>query len=117
MKINVRLFFLVVLVAVVLLFLNVSYAAGWILGVLVMFVLNRSRPKFYDNLMSREKLSLLLYISYVVFTVGLIAIPALIAFMFPNVVNPYMVFAAYFSERGRKFVAGLFEKKETMSEI
>ena len=94
-------------------FFNLSIGFGWTIGHLVMAGLTFTRAVFYDMLLSMEKFSMAKYFSYIIFTVGMIALPLGVSFIYPNILNPYAIFVAYFLDRALHFVFNLFTKEET----
>ncbi len=95
------------------LFFNFAVGLGWILGHVVMILLVISRNRFYSLILDTTKFSMTKYGSYIIYTVGLIAVPLLGAFYFQDILNPFAIFAAYFADRAVHFIFNLFMKEET----
>ncbi|MEG0327126.1 MAG: hypothetical protein RR565_02755 [Erysipelothrix sp.] len=86
-------------------------ALGWLLGWSCLLVLGYFREKFYTVLLSGENFSVKKYVSYIVFVFIILWIPLLLAFMFPQVINPYAIAGAYITDRFLLFVTGIFKKE------
>lgn len=95
------------------LFFNTSIGLGWTVGHCVMSTLALARERFYDILLSNTEFSMAQYAAYIVFTIGLLSVPLGISFFFSEIINPYAIFAAYFIDRSLHFILNLFVKEET----
>lgn len=94
-------------------FLNTSIGLGWIVGHVVMVLLVLSRERFYDLMLDGSNFSMAKFISYIVYTIVLLAGPLAVSFFFQSILNPFAIFAAYFTDRAVHFVYNLFMKEET----
>ncbi len=93
--------------------LNSSIGLAWTLGHVVMILLVFSRERFYGILLDTSKFSVSKYISYIVFTIALLAVPLGLSFLFQDILNPFALFTAYFTDRAVHFIFNLFMKEET----
>lgn len=107
-----RIYILLALLGIPFLIWNMPIAIGWIIGHGVMFLLVIARTLFYDNVLNSPEFKMGKYISYVLFTVVLIAGPLLFSFFFREWVEPLAVFAAYFLDRSLTFITNLFSKEK-----
>lgn len=72
-----------------------------------------SREKYYNLLFTQDKFSGFKFGAYILYTIGLIALPLGAAILFPVYINAYAVFAAYFTDRTVHFIYNIFVKEET----
>lgn len=93
-------------------FWRITIALGWVVGQTVMIVLTSAREAFYGKVLDSEKFNIRQYLSYVLFTIILIAGPLLFSFFFRSIVEPLAIFASYFLDRMLTFVINLFSKEK-----
>lgn len=101
------------LLGIPVMFFNLAVGLGWVLGHAVMILLVISRERFYSLLLDTSKFSMFKFGSYIIYTVGLIALPLAVSFYFQHIINPFAIFAAYFVDRAVHFIFNLFMKEET----
>ncbi len=92
--------------------LGFSYSLGWFLGSLALFVLSKARERFYALVLSKEKTySKGLYAQYVIFIFVVLWTAPILAFIFPDKINPYTLIATYFIDRFLLFAGNIFKKE------
>ncbi|CAM3601534.1 hypothetical protein ERUR111494_02225 [Erysipelothrix urinaevulpis] len=97
--------------AVILFILNHTYGLAWIVGWSSLIVLSYFREKYYSIILTEASFSVGKYIAYIVFVFVILWIPPVLAFMFPTVLNPYVLVSAYFIDRFILFVGRAFKKE------
>lgn len=107
-----NIYIILALLGIPVIFMNLPIGLGWAIGHLVMAVLDIARNAFYDKLLSQSQFKMSLYFSYIIFTIGLIALPLIFSFFFREIMEPLAIFAAYFTDRILTFVVNLFKKEE-----
>lgn len=111
------LFFIVgIVVSIVLLFIDTTYAFGILLALGALFVLTFLRSAFYKQIMGVEKLNPRLFISYTLIVFLLMSIPLGLAVFFPDVINPFFVAGTIFLDRIYNFIVKtLWPSKEELN--
>lgn len=92
-------------------FIDTSWGLGWVLGSLVMFLLNTFREPILDRIIDFKNIKISYYILYLLAVMLLIALPLLLAFWIPDIINPLWVFVAYFTSRILDFITRSRVKK------
>lgn len=88
-----------------------SFALAWLIGWTSLFVLAYFRERYYSIILSEETFSVGKYISYIVFVFIVLWIAPIVAFIFPNVINPFVLISTYFIDRFILFVGRAFKKE------
>ncbi|MDN6730876.1 MAG: hypothetical protein L0L39_01710 [Atopostipes suicloacalis] len=107
-----RFSFTVFLLGLTSFFFDFSYGLGWTLGWIFITLLEYNREKFLDRLLNLDDFSMGKYIAYLIGVIIWVAAPLLLSFVIPNYLNPFAVFAAYFSSRFIMFISKAFVKEE-----
>lgn len=97
---------LIGLVGIVLMFFEVPWGLGWLLGWLCLSILAFVRERFYAQLLSDEAFQTKRYIGYIIFVFAILWLPLGLAFLFPNVINAFSLAASYLLDRLLQFVKG-----------
>lgn len=92
-------------------FADISYGLGWLLGWLFLIILQKARVRVIDNMLSKDEFPRRQYIVFLFGVFLWIALPLLIGFIFPEVINPIAVFAAFFADRILTFITGSNREK------
>lgn len=100
-----------VVIGIVLIFIDSAYAGGWFLGWAIMHLVKWMRENLLVRLIDFERFKVSHYVFYLLLVVVIIAIPLAIAFFYPEVINPYAVFLAYFIDRILMFATGALVKE------
>lgn len=108
-----KIYVFLLLAGLPLLVWNYPIAIGWMIGQLVMTILVTARTAFYEKILVGSNFKMNQYVSYVLFTIALIAGPLLFSFFFRELIEPLAVFAAYFVSRILTFLVNLFSKEKT----
>ncbi len=95
-----------------LLFLNFFFSLGWTVGHVIMATLAVLRERFYSIILSQTTFSYAQYFAYLIFVIVLIALPLGVSFYVSHIINPYALFGAYFLDRFIHFGWNLFVKEE-----
>jgi len=94
------------------LYLGFSYSLGWFLGWLALFLISKARERFYGLIMSKDKTySKGLYAQYIVFIFVVLWAAPILAFIFPDRINPFTLIATYFIDRFLLFAGNIFKKE------
>ncbi|EFR30689.1 hypothetical protein [Eremococcus coleocola] len=102
---------LVILIGLGLFFVNFSYALGWLLGWAVMLLVAWLRQNVLVKIIDFDHFKARHYVLYLLAIMLLIALPLGVAFFFPEIVNPYAIFLAYFIDRILMFATGSLKKE------
>lgn len=86
-------------VAIVLGFIDVSWSLGWIVGAVVLVIIKWNRKRFYNQLFEMTSFNLGQFVTYSLILIGLMGGSFVLAFLVKTWVNPYTLFAAFFTER------------------
>ena len=100
-----------VVIGIILIFIDRAYAGGWFLGWAIMYLVKWMRENLLVRLIDFKRFKVSHYVFYLLLVVVIIAIPLAIAFFYPEVINPYAVFLAYFIDRILMFVTGALVKE------
>ena len=82
-----------------LFFVDFTYGVGWILGWIMMTLLQVNREKILNQMIDFDTFSVTQYILYLFGVVLWIASPLALAYFFPSYINPIAIFGAYFASR------------------
>ena len=110
-KKHIKLFVIAIITAGLFLY-HIPSGLGFLLGSTVLGVLGFVRVRFYDDLLNQDNFVLSKYVGYLGFVFFILWMPLGLAFVFPEVVGPFALAAAYIFDRLWNFLSGLLIKKE-----
>ena len=94
-----------------LLFIDWSMSLGWLVGWIALSVLSFFRERYYSIALTEEKFSIGRYVGYILFVFVILWIAPILAFIFPEVLNPFSLIAAYFIDRFILYLGRIFMKE------
>lgn len=107
-----KLSFAVFLFGNLLFLVDITYGIGWILGWIVMGLLETNREKILEQMIDFDSFSVTQYIAYLFGVVLWIASPLVLAYFFPSYISPIAIFGAYFASRIIMFLTKAIMKGE-----
>ena len=107
-----RLHFTIILLGSLLFLWEFSYGIGWLLGWLFIGILRHYRERILDKVVDLQNFSVARYMAYLFGIIVWIAIPLAISVFFPEYVNPFAIFGAYFIDRILLFVTDTLKRGE-----
>ena len=105
-------FILGLIVSIVLLFIDYSYALGIVLALVALFILKVFREGFNRKIMTMDAFSGKLFLGYTLLVLVLMFIPLLLGFLYPLVINPYFVAGTIFFERIYMYISKIVFKDQ-----
>lgn len=93
------------------LFLDLSFSLGWLLGWIALFALSFFRERYYSIVLTEKDFSVKRYLAYILFVFVILWIAPILAFIFPKVLNPFALIAAYFIDRFITYIGRVFKKE------
>lgn len=106
-------FVLALLGTIGLLFVDWSMSLGWLVAWIALYVLSFFRERYYSIALTEENFSVRRYFGYIILVFAVLWIAPILAFLFPKVLNPFALIAAYFIDRFILYIGRIF-KKETV---
>ena len=104
-------FVLALLGTIGFLFIDFSFSLGWLVGCIALFALNYVRERYYSIVLTENPFSTRRYIGYIFFVFVILWIAPILAFIFPDVINPFTLIAAYFIDRFILYIGRIFKKE------
>lgn len=89
--------------------LGFSHSVGWLLGWGSLFLMAFFREKYYGVLLNKDQFSKGNFARYIILVFLVLWTAPIIAFIFPEVVNPYTLIATYFIDRFIFFIGNIFK--------
>ena len=93
------------------LFIDSSLSLGWLIGWIALFILTFVRERYYSIVLTEEDFSVGRFIGYIFFVFVILWIAPILAFIFPKVINPFSLIAAYFIDRFILYIGRIFKKE------
>ena len=90
------------------LFMGLSYSLGWLLGWGSLFLMAFFREKYYTALLTKDHFSKKHFARYVLLVFVVLWTAPALAFMFPEIINPYTIISTYFIDRFILFTSNIF---------
>ena len=93
------------------LFIDSSLSLGWLIGWIALSILTFVRERYYSIVLTEEDFSVGRFIGYIFFVFVILWIAPILAFIFPKVINPFSLIAAYFIDRFILYIGRIFKKE------
>lgn len=107
-----KLHFVIVILGSLILFWDISYALGWLLGWLFIGIFRHYRTQILDYVIDIENFKISLFIAYLLGIIVWLSIPLGLSLLLPKYINPIAIFGAYFADRILLFIINAVKKGE-----
>lgn len=94
-----------------LLFFDFTLSLGWFVGWMSLLVLSYVRNAYYSSILNEDDFSVRRYIAYIVFVFVILWVGPIVAFIYPEVINPFSLIATYFIDRFILYIRRIFKKE------